>query len=86
MVLRRVKSKVRERFNAAIAEVGDNDLWQRAALGISVVGSDRAFAESALDEIVRFVRDHAEVTHIEHELQTFSQEFGVGAGAHHWEG
>src|SRR5262249_25644084 len=56
MVLRRVKTLVREKFNAAIAEVGENDLWQRAALGITVVGNDRAFTESALDEVVRFVQ------------------------------
>ena len=86
MVLRRVKSRVREKFNAAIAEVGDNDVWQRAALGITVVGNDRTFAESALDEVVRFVREHAEVTNVEHELQTFSEAFGVGAGTDHWKG
>lgn len=86
MVLRRVKSKVRERFNVAIAEVGDNDVWQRAALGLTVVGNDRAFAEAALDEVIRFVRDHAEVTNIEHEVQSFSEGFGLGGGAEHWKG
>ncbi len=86
MVLRRVKTLVRDKFNAAIAEVGDNDLWQRAALGIVVVGGDRVFTESALDEVVRFVRGHADVTNVEHECQTFSDAFGVGAGTEHWKG
>lgn len=86
MVLRRIKSLVRDKFNVAIAEVGQNDLWQRAALGLTVVGNDRAFTESALDEVVRFVRSHAEVTNVEQELQTFSEGFGVGAGAEHWKG
>jgi uncharacterized protein len=86
MVLRRVKSRVRDKFNAAIAEVGDNDLWQRAALGITVVGNDRTFTEAALDEVIRLVRSLAEVTNVEHELQTFSAAFGVGAGAEHWKG
>ena len=84
MVLRRVKTKVREQFNAAIAEVGNNDLWQRAALGVTVVGNERAFTESALDEVIRFIRAHADVTNVEHEVQTFSQDFGVGAGTEHW--
>ena len=35
--------------------------WQRAVLGLSLVGSDRRFAESALDEVLRFIRGHAEV-------------------------
>jgi hypothetical protein len=92
MVLRRVKAQVRDKFNAAIAEVGDLELWQRAALGITVVGNERAFAEAALDEVVRFVRTRAEVTNVEHEVQTFSGGlgevggFGLHAGIEHWKG
>src|SRR5690242_20107757 len=78
MVLRRVKAKVREKFNAAIAEVGENDVWQRAALGLTVVGNERAFTESALDEVIRFVRGEAEVTNVERELQTFNDAVGSG--------
>lgn len=83
MVLRRVKARVRDKFNAAIAEVGQNDLWQRAALGVTVVGNERAFTESALDEVIRFVRSEAqsdaEVTNVERELQTFNDLVGAGS-------
>ncbi len=72
MVLRRIKDRARQKFNLSIAEVGDNDLWQRVVLGVALVGNDRRFVESALDEIVRFVRDEAEVTNVERELQTFN--------------
>jgi uncharacterized protein YlxP (DUF503 family) len=73
MVLRRVKDRVRSKFNAAIAEVDDNDVWQRGVVGLALVGNDRRFVESALDEVVRFVRDLAEATNVERELMTFSQ-------------
>ncbi len=72
MVLRRVKDRVRQKFNVAIAEVEENDLWQRAVLGMAVVGNDRRFVDSALDEIIRFVRGQAEVTSAEREVQSFS--------------
>ena len=78
MVLRRVKSKVRDKFNAAVAEVGENDLWQRAALGLTVVGNERGFTESALDEVIRFVSGEAEVTNVEREIQTFNDSVGAG--------
>ena len=71
VVLRRIKDKAQQKFNLAIAEVGDNDLWQRAIIGVAVIGGDRRFAESALDEVVRFVRNEAEVTDVEREIQTF---------------
>ena len=71
MVLRRVKDRAQQKFNLAIAEVGDNDLWQRAVLGMAVVGNGRRFVESALDEIIRFVRGEVEVSNVEREIQTF---------------
>jgi hypothetical protein len=73
MVLRRVKDRVRDKFNAAIAEVDDLDVWQRGVVGLALVGNDRRFVESALDEVVRFVRDLAETTNVEREILTFSQ-------------
>ncbi len=73
MVLRRVKDRVRNKFNVAIAEVEENDVWQQAVVGLALLGNDRRFVESALDEVVRFVRDLAETTNVERELMTFSQ-------------
>jgi len=72
MVLRRVKDRCKQKFNVAVAEVEDNDVWQRAVLGLAVVGNERRFVESALDEVIRFVRSEAEVTNTEKELQTFN--------------
>jgi hypothetical protein len=86
MVVRRVKDLVREKFNAAIAEVGDLDGWQRAVLGITLVGNDRRFVESSLDEVLRFVRGKAEVTREERELQTFGDGELVGPDYKHWDG
>jgi uncharacterized protein YlxP (DUF503 family) len=72
MVLRRVKDRTRQKFNVAIAEVEDNDVWQRGVLGLALVGNDGRFVDSALDEVVRFVRGEVEVTNAEREVQTFS--------------
>lgn len=72
MVVRRVKDRVRQKFNVACAEVEDNDLWQRAIIGLALIGNERRFVESALDEVIRFVRGEAEVTNAEREIQTFN--------------
>jgi uncharacterized protein YlxP (DUF503 family) len=77
MVLRRVKDRAQQKFNLAIAEVGENDLWQRAVLGIAVVGNGRRFVESALDEVIRFVRGEAEVSNAEREIQTFGDALAI---------
>jgi len=56
-VLRRIKARVREKFNVSIAECGDHDMWQRALLGIAQVGTDQPFVDGALREVVRFIED-----------------------------
>jgi uncharacterized protein len=87
MVLRRVKDLVRQKFNVSIAEVAENDVWQRAVVGLSVVGNDRRFVESALDEVIGFVRGKADVTNEERDLQTFNDgEELLGATFRHWQG
>ena len=88
VVLRRVKDLVRQKFNVSIAEVGENDVWQRAVLGLSVVGNERRFVESQLDEVLAFVRGKAEVLDETKELQSFndSDPLTVGEPAYkHWE-
>jgi uncharacterized protein len=72
MVLRRVKDRTKQKFNVSCAEVEDNDLWQRAVLGIALVGNERKFVESALDEVIRFVRGEVEVTNAEREVETYN--------------
>jgi uncharacterized protein len=72
MVLRRVKDRAQQKFNLAIAEVGENDIWQRALIGVAVIGNGRRFVESALDEVVRFIRSEVEVTNVEREIQSFN--------------
>ena len=72
MVIRRIKDRTRNKFNVSFAEVEENDVWQRAVLGVALVGNERRFVESALDEVVRFVRGEGEVTNVEREIQTFN--------------
>jgi len=54
-VLRKMMDRVRHRFNVAISEVGDNDLWQRAQIGICAVGNDRGHVNSSLDKVIDFI-------------------------------
>jgi len=54
-VLHAIKHRVRNKFNVSIAESDGHDMWQRAELGIAQLGSDRAFVDSALREVVNFI-------------------------------
>lgn len=54
-VLRTIKARVQNKFNVSIAECDDHDLWQRAMLGVSQVGSDERHVDACLREVVHFI-------------------------------
>ena len=56
-VLRTIKARVQNKFNVSIAECADHDLWQRATLGVSQVGTDQPHVDSCLRQVVRFIED-----------------------------
>jgi len=68
-VLKSIVEKVKNRFNVSIAEVGDNELWQRAELGVSAVGNDRAFINSVLDKVMNFIENLHLAEIVDHNIE-----------------
>ena len=56
-VLRKIQARVSHRFNISVTECGDQDLWQSAVLGFSVVGSSHQVVEATLHKVVDFIDD-----------------------------
>ncbi len=54
-VLQSITSRVKNRFNVAIAEVEDNDRWQIITIGISCVSNDARHANSVLSNVVDYI-------------------------------
>ena len=48
MVVRRLKDRLRSKFNVAVAETDHQDVWQRAAISVTTVGSDEQYVRQAL--------------------------------------
>ena len=56
-VLKSITSRVANKFNVAVAEVGDNDVWQLATLGISCVSNDSRHSNEVLSKVVDYIMD-----------------------------
>ncbi|MBI5683146.1 MAG: DUF503 domain-containing protein [Deltaproteobacteria bacterium] len=54
-ILKGIIEKTKNRFNVSIAEVGDNDVWQRSQIGFCVVGNDACHINSSLDKTIDFI-------------------------------
>jgi len=52
-VVRKFRDRIRARFEVSIAEVGAQDLLQRAVFGVSVVSADPKVCDSVLAQVAR---------------------------------
>lgn len=50
-VVRSVIGRLRSHFNASVAEVGLNDVHQKAEIGFCLVGNDRKVINSKMDKM-----------------------------------
>jgi uncharacterized protein YlxP (DUF503 family) len=69
-VISSIKQRVRNEFNVSIAEVGGQDTWQVAVLGLAAVSEEAQEARVRLERAIDFIeRLHlAEVTDQEVEI------------------
>jgi uncharacterized protein YlxP (DUF503 family) len=54
-VLKSIITQTRSKFNVSVAEVGDNDLWQLATLGISCTSNNNRYTNEVLSKVVSFI-------------------------------
>ncbi len=60
-VVNSLKDRIRARFNVSVADVGDQNLWQRAVLVVAVVSNDGRFANEVLSKVLRLIESEPRV-------------------------
>jgi uncharacterized protein len=79
-VVRSVVDRARAKFNAAVAEVEDNDSLRRAVIGVTVLGNNGGHVDSMLQRVCGFVERTglAPISAIETETIAFGKQVGDG--------
>ncbi len=70
-VIKSITARLHNQFNISVAEVGENDVWQIAGIGITCVSNEARHAARMLDEALEWIernRPDVEVTHFETEV------------------
>jgi len=62
--VRSLTERLRQRFNIAVAEVDDHDLWQMVCLGISCIATSEGHAHQLLSSVI----DHIQHQRLDLEL------------------
>ena len=71
MILKSLKDRVRNKFNVSIAELDGEDKWQTATVGISMIGNDRRYMDSCLQNIVSYVESFGQLEISDHSVTFF---------------
>ena len=56
-VVKSMIGRLRNNFNLSMAEVGSNDIYQKAEIGFSLVGNNKALVNSKIDKIFNMADD-----------------------------
>jgi uncharacterized protein YlxP (DUF503 family) len=58
MIVKSLKTRIRNDFEVSAAEVDGQDLLQRARIGVAVVGPEQAPLDALLQHVLRFVEEN----------------------------
>ncbi len=71
-VLTSIKRRIQNQFNASVAELNPSDKWQRAAIGVSMISSDKKYLEREAGKIIKLIDDNSDVEILDKELEIIS--------------
>lgn len=71
-VIKSLLTKVIGRFNVAAAEVGEQDIWNKAIIGISCISNSSNHADSILANIVDFIEKNTDVEILDYSTETIN--------------
>jgi uncharacterized protein len=70
-ILKSLIHRTQNQFNASVAEVENQDLWQSAVIGIACVTNDNRHADEMVAHVLRFIEGNSleyQVTEVETEV------------------
>ena len=54
-VVKSLIDRIRSRFNVSVADIGDQNLWQKVVLGVAVVANDGRYVNQVLSKVLDLV-------------------------------
>ena len=69
-ILKSITTRIRSKFNVSVAEIDDNNLWQRATIGICCVSNNKRYTNELLSKVVDFIiNGRFEVEILDYEIE-----------------
>ncbi|NLM74572.1 MAG: DUF503 domain-containing protein [Clostridiaceae bacterium] len=73
-IIRSLIEKIKNKFNAAVAEIGRMDSWNHSQLGISCLSNEAGHCDSMLNSVINFIESNGsyQVIDIQTEIIPYS--------------
>ncbi|RUM46034.1 MAG: DUF503 domain-containing protein [Desulfurobacterium sp.] len=56
-VVKRLIERMKNKFNVSVSEIGDQDRWQSAVVGVVTIGTSQKVVDATLEKVVLFVEE-----------------------------
>lgn len=60
-VVKSIIEKSKNIFNISIAEVGENDKWQKSIIAFSTISNDQRLVEETIEKVINFFDSYSEI-------------------------
>lgn len=60
-VVKSIVEKSKNRFNISIAEVGENDKWQKSIIAFSTISNSQKIVEETIEKVINFFDSYSEI-------------------------
>jgi len=67
-IIKSLTDKCKNRFNVAVAEVDNKDLWKNAKLGLVTITGDRRYLEKVINKIIKYIESFPEINLYNYEI------------------
>ena len=54
-VVKSLIDRIRSRFNVSVADIGDQNLWQKVVIGVAVVANDGRYVNEVLSKVLNLI-------------------------------
>lgn len=65
-VVKSIIERIKSRYNVSVSEVGHNELWNRAIVGIAVVSNSKLLCETSIANVMDFLDNDERIEVINH--------------------
>ena len=69
-VLQRIMSRLKQKFNVSVAEIGHQDVWQRTSIAIVAVASSKGASEREIEHALKFMDSFPEWERLDTQIES----------------